>query len=191
MRWSLLAPLALIAAGCGGIEATHSASKAFDNCEPAASAGIVVCGYPIRRSSRQSTVWTRVSGRLEQIAGPARIAMDGIPPKPVINAHPVGFWIPQYVSRSPDGRMLLAQWSGECESQTAYFISIADGKVRAIFGPSDSAGQGWTKDGRARVRLGYPIFAKHRIRFPAGMYDVDPLTLKRTLERRVPQTPHC
>ncbi len=117
--------------------------------------------------------------------------MDGIPPKPVKGARPIGFWIPEDMSRSPDGRMLLAQWSGECESQTAYFVSIADGKVRGIFGASDSTGHGWTKDGRARVRLDYPIFAKNRVRVRAGMYDVDPLTLKRTLEKRVPQRPHC
>ena len=117
--------------------------------------------------------------------------MDGIPPKPVKGARPIGFWIPDDVSRSPDGRTLLAQWSGECESQTAYFVSIADGKVRGIFGASDSTGHGWTKDGRARVRLDYSIFAKNRVRVRAGMYDVDPLTLKRTLEKRVPQRPHC
>jgi hypothetical protein len=65
-------------------------------------------------------------------------------------------------------------------------------KVRGIFVTYDSTTHGWTADGRARVRLSYPIFKKYpRVRVPAGMYDVDPVTLKRTLERRQPSGLHC
>jgi hypothetical protein len=117
--------------------------------------------------------------------------MDGIPPRPVKNARPIGFWVPEHVLRSPDGRWVLAQWSGESESQTAYLISIADRKVPAIFGASESTAHGWTKNGRARVRLDHSIFGKSRVRVRAGMYDVDPVTLKRTLETRLPSGPHC
>jgi hypothetical protein len=52
---------------------------------------------------------------------------------------------------SPSGRAILAQWSGECESPSAYLI--ADGRVRA-YGRSDaveSVGLGWLPDGRAVV----------------------------------------
>jgi transposase InsO family protein len=151
-------------------------------------------------SMRPSTIWARANGRLERIAGPAEIAMDGIPPKPVKYAHPVGFWVPNRVFRSPDGRTLLAQWSGACETQTAYLVSVATGKVRGVF-VSDARGifvtyesttHGWTADGHARVRLSYPIFETYsRVKVQAGMYDVDPVTLKRTLERRLPHGPHC
>lgn len=52
---------------------------------------------------------------------------------------------------SPDQRAILAQWSGECESPTAYVI--AAGRVRP-YGGSDaveSVGLGWLRDGRAVV----------------------------------------
>jgi hypothetical protein len=126
--------------------------------------------------------------------------MDGIPPKPVKNAYPAGFWVPERIFRSPDGRTLLAQWSGACETQTAYLVLVASGKVRAVFSAKvrgilmayESTAHGWTADGRARVRLSHPIFEKYpRVRVRAGMYDVDPVTLKRTLERRLPYGPHC
>jgi hypothetical protein len=120
--------------------------------------------------------------------------MDGIPPKPVKNAHPVGFWIPGPIYWSPDGRTLLAQWSGEYESQTAYLVAVASGRVRTIFAINESTAHGWTPDGRTRVRLASPIYAKSkypRIRVHAGMYDVDPVTLKRTLEKRLPGGSGC
>jgi hypothetical protein len=52
---------------------------------------------------------------------------------------------------SPNGRSILAQWSGECESPSAYLI--VGGRVRP-YGGSDaveSVGLGWLPDGRAVV----------------------------------------
>lgn len=52
---------------------------------------------------------------------------------------------------SPGAKVVLAQWSGECESPTAYLI--ADGRVHP-YGGSDtveSVGLGWLADGRAVV----------------------------------------
>ena len=191
MRGTALA-LLVLAAGCGGSRVASSArDPAHGPCQAAASPDIAVCGYPIRMSERPSTIWIRVGGRLKRIAGPARIAMDGIPPKPVKNARPVGFWMPDAVLRSPDGRTLLAQWSGECEGLTAYLVSVANGKIREIFGTAnESTAHGWTADGRARVRLKYTIFTKG-VFVHAGMYDVDPVTLKRSLERRLPSGLSC
>jgi hypothetical protein len=126
--------------------------------------------------------------------------MDGIPPRPAKNAYPAGFWVPNRLYRSPDRRTLLGQWSGACETQTAYLVAGATGKIRAVFAAKvrgiymtyESTAHGWTADGRARVRLSYPIFENYpRVRVRAGMYDVDPVTLKRTLERRLPYGPHC
>src|SRR5436190_8037776 len=207
MRWASLA-LLVLAAGCGGTRAALSPSKprapsvSQSQCQPTASSDLVVCGYPISgsMSMRPSTIWAHANGGLKRIAGPAEIARDGIPPKPVKNAHPVGFWIPKGVFRSPDGLTLLAQWSGACETQTAYLVSVATGKVRGIFVSNvrgilvvyESTTHGWTADGHARVRLSYPIFEKpSRAKVQAGMYDVDPVTLKRTLERRLPYGLHC
>jgi hypothetical protein len=52
---------------------------------------------------------------------------------------------------SPDGKAVLAQWSGECESPAAYLI--ADRRLRPYGGSGmvESVGLGWLADGRAVV----------------------------------------
>ena len=69
-----------------------------------------------------------------------------------------GFWA--FALPSPDGSALLAEWSGECESQTA-FLADADGSdPRPITGQKGLAAAptsevlGWTADGGALVVLG-------------------------------------
>jgi hypothetical protein len=61
---------------------------------------------------------------------------------------------------SPDGSMLLTEWSGECESQTAFFAQ-ADGShpvpvtgERGLADAPSSSVIGWTADGDALVFLG-------------------------------------
>jgi hypothetical protein len=78
-----------------------------------------------------------------------RVLADGWP-----EAHGVGF---QSASLSPDGRTLLASWSGECESPRAVFVPIDGGRPWTADGKSspassvESAPLGWTADGRAVV----------------------------------------
>lgn len=66
-----------------------------------------------------------------------------------------GWWV--YALPSPDGSLVLAQWSGECEVPTAFFVDgrsvvTVDGFER--IGPAaDSWALGWTRDGRAVVTL--------------------------------------
>jgi hypothetical protein len=69
-----------------------------------------------------------------------------------------GFWA--YALPSPDGSRLLAEWSGECESQTAFFAD-ADGSNpvpvtgdRGLADAPSSGVIGWTADGGALVFLG-------------------------------------
>jgi hypothetical protein len=69
-----------------------------------------------------------------------------------------GFWA--FALSSPDGSRLLAEWSGECESQTAFFAE-ADGSnpvpvtgERGLAGAPSSGVIGWTADGGALVFLG-------------------------------------
>jgi hypothetical protein len=60
-----------------------------------------------------------------------------------------GHWM--WAQFSPDGKAILAQWSGECESPSAYLV--AGGRVRP-YGGSDaveSYALGWLPDGRAVV----------------------------------------
>jgi hypothetical protein len=63
----------------------------------------------------------------------------------------LGSW--SWAEFSPDGKAILAQWSGECESPAAYVI--VRGRVRS-FGRSaavESVGLGWLPDGRAIVNF--------------------------------------
>lgn len=69
-----------------------------------------------------------------------------------------GFWA--FALSSPDESRLLAEWSGECESQTAFFAE-ADGSnpvpVTGERGLADAPSSnviGWTADGGALVFLG-------------------------------------
>ena len=69
----------------------------------------------------------------------------------------LGHWAGAQVS--DDGSMLLAQFSGECEAQSAWFVPLAgaDHQPRLAGPPGtewDSAGLGWLPDGRAVVSYG-------------------------------------
>ena len=62
---------------------------------------------------------------------------------------------------SPDGRRVLAQWSGECEIPTAFIVEIATGASRPVTGERDeraagtpnSIGLAWADDHTALVVL--------------------------------------
>lgn len=84
-----------------------------------------------------------------------------------------GHWLK--VIESPDGETLLAQWSGECEFQSAYFIPADGGKPTPVTGRREwSEALGWTDDGLARVRLsnGACGTTMHK----PGVYLIDPKT---------------
>jgi hypothetical protein len=84
-----------------------------------------------------------------------------------------GFWA--FALPSPDGSMLLAEWSGECESQTAFFAR-ADGSnpvpvtgERGLADAPSSSVIGWAADGGALVFLG-PGGSCGSGDAPAGVY---------------------
>jgi hypothetical protein len=96
------------------------------------------------------------------------------------------------VIASPDGRTLLGQWSGECEIQLTYIVTLADRTMRAILDGLPSAAVGWGNDGRARVRLESEFWAtKARRIVKAGIYRVNPANMTYVLERRVPTKTVC
>jgi hypothetical protein len=69
----------------------------------------------------------------------------------------IGHWTGAQISE--DGSMLLAQFSGECEAQSAWFVPLAgiDHQPRLAGPPGtewDSGGLGWLPDGRAVVSYG-------------------------------------
>jgi hypothetical protein len=85
----------------------------------------------------------------------------GYPPLPrAPNGQPNGHW--RYAIPSPDGHYLAAQWSGECEKPTAFFIrreTDAGDTFRTVTGDSqaddapESIVVGWTPDGKMITEL--------------------------------------
>ena len=87
-----------------------------------------------------------------------------------------GHW--RWAVPAPDGRFVLAQWSGECEVPVAYLIEVASGERRPAVGAgAESMGVGWTADGHAIVGL-WPGYCGAQGDQP-GMYLVDPDGLSR------------
>jgi hypothetical protein len=65
-------------------------------------------------------------------------------------ADPSGHW--RYAMPSPDGRWVLAQWSGECEVPTAYLFPSGGGRGRLVADAGlETSAVGWTPDGRAVI----------------------------------------
>jgi hypothetical protein len=87
--------------------------------------------------------------RLQQVIGSATPAVEGV-------FH--GHWKKVFVS--PDGKRLLAEWSGECEVANVFLMDIDGGHRRDLaeaFELSDpnlfAQAWGWTSDGRAIVSV--------------------------------------
>jgi hypothetical protein len=76
---------------------------------------------------------------------------------------------------SPNGRWILAQWSGECEVTQAYLINARTGQRHAVaLGGVASNAIGWASDGRAVV--GLPVAPCGASSDYPGTYLVDPGT---------------
>jgi hypothetical protein len=181
-RWLGLLALALVPMGCGGNgDATPAAGvKSKPHvCQETSAYGYTVCGYPLQ-PRRPSTLWTSSGRSAVRLAGPATPAQHSLPS---------GFWVPERIFASPDGKTLLAQWSGECESQSTYLVSTTSGEVRSILDPAaESTALGWTKDGRAEIKVPRSICGASGASVP-GIYAVDRASLKLMLERRIKAEP--
>ena len=115
-------------------------------CHPG-PAPFTICGYPWSLRARPSTVYLRGRKLLSRRNG---------------------YW--RSVELSPDRKTLLLQWSGECESQTAY-LARADGRgLRPM--ASESVALGWTRSGRAVFDLPGGACAGSARR--PGIYLLDP-----------------
>jgi hypothetical protein len=101
-----------------------------------------------------------------------------------------GWW--RRVIASPDRRTLLGQWSGECEIQLTYVVTLTDRTIRPILEGLPSTAVGWSADGRARVRLPSESWAtKARRIVKAGIYRVNPASMAYVLERAGPNKTVC
>ena len=173
---ALLGALAVVA-GCGGRgdapPRAHAAKAPFVRCTHP-SEGFRACtvfGAPGERSALYywaGAEWVVLRGRL-----PGR----------------AGWW--RRVVAAPDHRTLLAQWSGECESQSTYFVSSSTGHVRPIFRGHTAEIAGWSHPGLARVRLTEAIWRGNVRAFPPGVYLVNPRTLAVRLQNPRPARRGC
>ena len=172
-----LTAAALVAAGCGGdrVAQKPAAQSAHQVCQGTRTPGYTVCGYPLQRRT-PSSIWASFGRSAVKLTGPAEIVKK--------DPLPAGFWVPGRLFPSPNGRVLLAQWSGQCEVQSTYLVSAQTGKRRAILGRTDeSSALGWTRDGLARIRIPRPVCGGAHL--VAGIYAIDPATLRPTLLRRI------
>lgn len=88
-------------------------------------------------------------------------------------------WFGWYTSAevSPDGRTLLLQYSGQCETPNAFFEPVTGGRPQPVTGEADwrvapeSSAIGWTRDGSALVRL-LPLACGQGAR--PGIYAISP-----------------
>jgi hypothetical protein len=84
-----------------------------------------------------------------------------------------GHW--RFALPSPNGKWVLAQWSGQCEVTRAYLINARTGRRHAVVpGGVASNAIGWAPDGRAIV--GLPAAACGTSGDDPGTYLVDPGT---------------
>ncbi|HEY2938746.1 MAG TPA: hypothetical protein VGJ27_02955 [Gaiellaceae bacterium] len=181
MRLAVLACAALFAAGCwgNGVKQEPAVQREHQVCEPTRAAGYTVCGYPLQKRT-PSSIWASFGRSAVKLTGPAEVVKK--------DPLPAGFWVPARLFPSSDGKVLLAQWSGQCEVQSTYLISTQTGKRRAILGRAgESTALGWTKDGLAKIRVPRPVCGGTRL--AAGIYAIDPATLKPTLLRRIRPRP--
>jgi hypothetical protein len=84
---------------------------------------------------------------------------------------PIGRWVKLVLSL--DGKTWLAQWSRECEVQTAYFVPARGGTARPVTGHAgdESLALGWALHNRARI-LAPRATCGRQFRKP-GIYLVD------------------
>ena len=181
-RLFVIGGIAVVAAGCGGGGGSGGAGAQKPGalvCRATRVPGYTVCGYPLQ-PRRASSIWTSFGRSAVRLTGPAE-AVPG-------DRHPAGFWVPERLFLSPDRETLLAQWSGQCEAQSAYLVSVATGKARSILEPSaESSAIGWTPAGKAKISVPRGACGSSHLR--AGIYAVDRVTLRPTLLKRLVPKP--
>lgn len=155
-------------------EDSYAPAEVPAGCASAASGGglrVALCGDP------------ELPRRIDMVdsAGDATVLLDAPPTPDGSTAEVLGHW--RWALPSPDGRWVLAQWSGECEVPIAFLIEVATGELRTVDGRAgaawgsavESKGLGWAPDGRAVVVLGEGLCGSGATE--PGSYLLDPETV--------------
>jgi len=185
MRWLVIVVLALVAAGCGDVHrsADETIRAQMAKVQTTCAEGIN-CGAPVKppsghscepagagaRGSGYRTCWgpnpNHPNPTIERKTSSGWALVTG-PLKPHdVSAQWGAVWV------SPDRRTLLAEWQYPCDSAAVAFVPATGGIPRLVTGEQDwrnapiARGVGWTRDGKARVRLytswrGYRIEPRH------------------------------
>jgi hypothetical protein len=182
VRPAVLACAALLVGGCGGGGGggqEAAVQREHQVCRPTRASAYTVCGYPLQQRTT-SSIWASFGRSAVRLTGPAEIVKQ--------DPHPAGFWVPGRLFPSPDGNLLLAQWSGQCEVQSTYLVSVQTGERRSILRRTDeSSALGWTKEGSAKIMVPRPTCGSSRL--AVGIYAIDPSSLRPTLVRRIKPRP--
>jgi hypothetical protein len=146
-------------------------AEAPDGCDEAAGGGglrVALCGGAPQ--DRTSIVAVTPDGEQIPVTGAAPGSRNA------------GHW--QWGIPNAEGTRILGQWSGECESQTAFFIEADGSGIVTVDGQPGiptvgSTGLGWAPDGRAIVQFSTGACGPGSEN--PGIYLVDPATSERTL----------
>jgi hypothetical protein len=125
-------------------------------------------------------------------AGDATVLVDGLPQPAESTDEVLGHW--RWATPSPDGRWVLAQWSGECEVPRAFLIAADSGDLRAVTGERDAAwatapassALGWSPDGRGVVSLPEAACGTSAERLGVHLLDPESGALELVLPGRAP-----
>jgi hypothetical protein len=162
-------------------QATSVAATAFDVRDKSSPSVPPTCAVADRIRDRLILVCDRLDRTAGGFATVEALDPNGrrtvLVPAPRFHGKPMlGFWRSAIVS--PDGRTILAQWSGECEVPLAFFAPSAGGRPRPVVGASrpaefpESVALGWTPNGRATVF--FPVAACGSGIDRPGIYAVRP-----------------
>jgi hypothetical protein len=139
---------------------------------------VLLCGRIEHGTVLPTTVEELVDGRRKRLAGPAEVAPGG----------PAGYWV--YARVGPDRRTMLLQWSGACESPTA-FVLTPGRRLRPVGGSTrravpESRALGWSPAGQPVVSFpgGICGSAHHR---GSGVYSLDANGKARLIVRTRPR----
>jgi len=155
VRTLALLVAATAAAGCGAADrkvARVKSPQTHRSCLATSVFGFRTCSSA--KPPANPTIERRTASGWKVVTGPLR------PPDPAAE------W--GEVSLSADGRTLLAEYQYPCDSAAVVFVSAEGGVPRLVTGEADwrkapvAHALGWTRDGRARVRI-YRRWRSHRI----------------------------
>ena len=156
-----------------GVRICERGASTIDICRPHELPDYDPCGAVL--------LWSRVTIELRQ--GDDWRVVAGHPPGDLWKNTVIGHWRAAWLS--PHRSMVLAQWSGECETPVAFFVDVRARAMRPVTGERDwrnaimSVAHGWSDDGRAHVSLLEPGCGEAHP--DPGRYLIDPRT--HTLER--------